>query len=225
MVYITLSFHLCYRYPRDEVEWCRNWRVVEKWTVLGYWWCFSPSLCRLPRVAESTCWNWHQLHCYIQGIRWRRRLYWTVHVQVDNPSHPTNYSPHHKLGRCRCRDLLRHQQWLPIMGSAIWQALLCLLGDRPSVSLPQRFDGSPEPNTHHCRRLVDSPRFHFLFVMGAGRSVYHNSYWTRCTVVWNQLLEGKERLLEDWKFVLNYSPCPTKVWEVGELCHCLIFLL
>ncbi|XP_039060478.1 cellulose synthase A catalytic subunit 3 [UDP-forming]-like [Hibiscus syriacus] len=33
----------------------------------------------------------------------------TLHVQMDNPAHPTNYSPHYKLGGGCCRDLVCHQ--------------------------------------------------------------------------------------------------------------------
>ncbi|KAJ6716200.1 CELLULOSE SYNTHASE [Salix koriyanagi] len=55
---------------------------------------------------------------------------------------------------------------LSVMGSTLRQAFLRLLGDHPSLPFPKRFDGSPEPDTHHCCRVVYSSCFHLFTVCG-----------------------------------------------------------
>jgi len=184
MVHLSLSFHLCYWNPGDEVEWRRNRRVVEEWTVLGDRWCLSTSLCRFPGPSESACWNWHQLHCDLQGLRWRWRLCWALHVQMDNPSDPPHNPSHNKHGRGCCWHLLCHQQWLPVMGTPLWQALLCILGHHPSLPFPQRSHGAPEQNTNHCGGVVHSSCIHFLSAVGENWSFHHKGHWPWCWRVW-----------------------------------------
>ncbi|KAG0449333.1 hypothetical protein HPP92_027352, partial [Vanilla planifolia] len=124
-----------------------------------------------------------------QGIGRRRRLCRALRLQMDEPSCPAHHRPRHKHGGHRRRRVLCHQQWVPVLGSSLWEALLLLLGHRPSLSFPQGSAGPAEQDAHHCHRLVDPSRFHILPPLGADRSFhFFFSEGGGCGAVWNQLL-------------------------------------
>jgi hypothetical protein len=52
------------------------------------------------------------------------------------------------------------------MGTSIWEALLCLLGDCPSLPVPQRSDGEAKQDTDYCGYMVSALGFHLLLALG-----------------------------------------------------------
>nr|ABK92576.1 unknown [Populus trichocarpa] len=109
---------------------------------------------------------------------------------MDISSHPSNHSHFTKHGGYCGWCVLCHKQWIPVMGSSLWQALLCYLGHCPFVSFPQGFVGSAKSYANNCHRLVYSPCLHFLLAMGAHRPLHlrlHKS--CRKWPMWNQLLD------------------------------------
>uniref|UniRef100_A0A2P2IXF9 Uncharacterized protein n=1 Tax=Rhizophora mucronata TaxID=61149 RepID=A0A2P2IXF9_RHIMU len=57
------------------------------------------------------------------------------------------------------------------MGASLWQGVLCLVGDSPSLSIPQRSNGSPKPYTNHCCSLVSAAGICLLPCLGEDQSI------------------------------------------------------
>ncbi|KAG2595362.1 hypothetical protein PVAP13_5KG069200 [Panicum virgatum] len=96
-------------------------------------------------------------------------------VQVDQPSNPPDHGARDQPSGHSGRSVIRYQQWLPILGSAFWEAFLLNLGDPPPLPFPEGSHGETEPHTDHCHRLVCPPRFHLLAAVGEDRS-FHFTY-------------------------------------------------
>lgn len=64
------------------------------------------------------------------------------------------------------------------MGPSVWEALLRLLGDCPSLPFPQRSDGKTEQDTHDRGPLVRTSRLYFLIGLGPDRSVLAKANWS-----------------------------------------------
>ncbi|CAI0394659.1 unnamed protein product [Linum tenue] len=52
------------------------------------------------------------------------------------------------------------------MGASVWEAVLCLLGYRSSLSFPERSYGKTEQDSDHCSHLVCALSFNFLIIVG-----------------------------------------------------------
>ncbi|KAG2595359.1 hypothetical protein PVAP13_5KG069200 [Panicum virgatum] len=74
-------------------------------------------------------------------------------VQVDQPSNPPDHGARDQPSGHSGRSVIRYQQWLPILGSAFWEAFLLNLGDPPPLPFPEGSHGETEPHTDHCHRL------------------------------------------------------------------------
>jgi len=59
---------------------------VEKQTVVDDRWCVRESSFRVPRSTKRSFWNRQKLDRHLGSIRRKRRLYITLHVQMDNNS-------------------------------------------------------------------------------------------------------------------------------------------
>ena len=52
------------------------------------------------------------------------------------------------------------------MGAALWEAVLCILGDCPSVSVLEGFGWKAKQDTNNCHCLVHSAGFNLLAPLG-----------------------------------------------------------
>lgn len=175
------------------MEWRRHRRVVEERAVLGYWRRVVTSFCSISGSAEGVGWCGHELHCHVEGRR-RRKFWGVVCVEVDNPFDTTHHLADHQHRRCCGWNFRCSQQWLPIMGSSLWEAFLRILGNCPLVSIPEGSHGTAEQNSYHCYRVVYSSGVDLLSVVGENRSFLGKDEWTRPDAVWYQLLTGVLRL-------------------------------
>ena len=94
---------------------------------------------------------------------------------MDQPSNPPDHGARDQPSGHSGRSVIRYQQWLPILGSAFWEAFLLNLGDPPPLPFPEGSHGETEPHTDHRHRLVCPPRFHLLAAVGEDRS-FHFAY-------------------------------------------------
>lgn len=63
------------------------------------------------------------------------------------------------------------------MGSSLREAVLCILGDRASVSIPERFGWKAKQDPNNCYRLVHSAGFNLLTPLGPCRSFPCKEWW------------------------------------------------
>ncbi|KAG2548577.1 hypothetical protein PVAP13_9KG193600 [Panicum virgatum] len=150
-----------------EVERGEHRGLVAERAVLGHRRRLGAPLRRVPGPAQGAGRRGHQLHRHLQGGRRRDgRLRRALPLQVDHPAGAPHHAHHHQHGRHRRRRLRRRQQRLRLLGPALRQALLLLLGHRPPLPLPQGAHGEAEPDAHHRRALVHPPRLHLLARLG-----------------------------------------------------------
>ena len=120
MVSVSLSVYFRHGYTRNEVERRRDRRMVEKRAVLGHWWSISSLVRRVSRSPQSPSRYRHELHSHVKGFRRRRRLRGALLVQMDNASDSSHHAAHRKP-RGSCRGILVcYQQWIPVVGTALW---------------------------------------------------------------------------------------------------------
>ena len=120
MVSVSLSVHFRHGYTRNEVERRRHRRMVEKRAVLGHRWSISSLIRRVSRSPQSPSRYRHELHSHVKGFRRRRRLRGALLVQMDNASDSADDAADRQPRGSCCGILLRHQQWIPIVGTAFW---------------------------------------------------------------------------------------------------------
>ena len=163
--------------------------VVEERAVLGHRRRVGASLRRRAGPAQGPGRDRHQLHRHLQGHRRRgRRVRRALRIQVDHAPHPAHHAAHHQHHRRRGRHLRRHQQRVPVMGPALRQALLRILGHRPPLPVPQGAHGAPEQDAHHCCHLVRAAGLHLLPALGQDRPLHRQDKGPGRQAVWHQLL-------------------------------------
>lgn len=126
---------------------------------------------------------------------------------MDSSSHSTNHrptcEPHRHCGWC----LLCCKQRVPIVGSALWEALLCLMGHCPSLPFLERSIGKTEPNTDHRHCLVCSSRFHLFVALGQDQSLCLRQ--SQC-----QQLQWPRRCLLDPIYILVCAYIENAQWDI-----------
>ncbi|KAG2635107.1 hypothetical protein PVAP13_2NG336042 [Panicum virgatum] len=193
LLHRALHVHLRDGHPGDAVERGEHRGVVEERAVLGHRRRVGAPLRRGAGPAQGPGRDRHQLHRHLQGHRRRgRRVRRALRLQVDHAPHPAHHAPHHQHHRRRRRHLRRHQQRLPVLGPALRQALLRLLGHRPPLPLPQGAHGPPEQDAHHCRHLVRAAGLHLLPALGQDRPLHRQDQGAGRQAVWHQLLSASK---------------------------------
>ncbi|KAG2643506.1 hypothetical protein PVAP13_2KG339200 [Panicum virgatum] len=194
LLHRALHVHLRDGHPGDALERGEHRGVVEERAVLGHRRRVGAPLRRGAGPAQGPRRDRHQLHRHLQGHRRRgRRVRRALRLQVDHAPHPAHHAPHHQHHRRRRRHLRRHQQRLPVLGPALRQALLRLLGHRPPLPLPQGAHGPPEQDAHHRRHLVRAARLHLLPALGQDRPLHRQDQGAGRQAVWHQLLSARVR--------------------------------
>ncbi|XBH92327.1 hypothetical protein VPH35_083477 [Triticum aestivum] len=147
--------------------------VVEERAVLGHRRRVGAPVRCHPGPAQGPGRDRHQLHRHLQGHGGRgRRVRRALRLQVDHPPHPADDAAGDQHHRRRRGHLRRHQQRVPVVGPALRQALLRLLGDRASLPVPQGPHGEAEQDAHHRHHLVRAARLHLLPALGQDRPLH-----------------------------------------------------
>ena len=88
---------------------------------------------------------------------------------MDDGADPADDDPDHEPGRSGGRILRRAEQRVRVVGPAVRESVLRVLGDSASVSVPERSDGAAESDPHHCCAVVGASGVCFLSDMGEDR--------------------------------------------------------
>lgn len=107
---------------------------------------------------------------------------------MDITSHPSYNSAYCEFGWDCGWCILCHKQWLPVLGSTIWQAVLRYLGHCPSIPILEGSLGQAKSYPNHCYCLVRSSCFNILLAVGEDWSLHLWLQQINQWSMWHQLL-------------------------------------